>query len=546
MGIESGLFKSQDQTEGDSSQGWTLGEQHPQFWDGLGLSVPKGLGQGVANGIAMMAGGSHIDPLAPSNPVLARTGYRPGTTEIAPWQVKYNEQADALEAKARDGARALMPNPATTGTGANIVQGFTRTVGEFGTGSLAGGPLGGAAAVAGTEGYASYKDAIDNHVDPDTAKRIGMVSAVANGAGALLPMKVPESWIAALPPVAKFIAQAGAGAAINTSMGAANRASDSTILRSAGYPQMADQMKVWDEASVASDFLTGAFFGGHAGWEHLKSSMVGPAVRDAAKVVQDRQEVINRAPGVPVDPASAASHSQALESALGDLLSNKPVDVRDAQGTFARPDQDTKAQRDIIFDEFQKAGVMDDAKDFDDWLEFKGIETKRTEVPETTSEAGEPLTPESVSARMKDAQERLSEAGPEPSPEERASAIESEKARLVTPESVRDRLQEAHGDDMENVVAKRAEENVSLASGDEVRKGATADLEKATADQEQLQRTADPAAAAVSDKPNMEIPHEGEDVKAADALEEAKLVSQQVDKEADVAFTAAVNCELRH
>jgi hypothetical protein len=188
---------------------------------------------------------------------------------------------------------------------------------------------------------------------------------------------------------------------------------------------------------------------------------------------------------------------------------------------------------------------MDAMDDFDKWV--RGEEAKKPEeLSNVGGEQGEPLTPESVAARKEDAQARLKEAGPEPTPEDRARLIEEEQARLVTPESVRERLEEAHGPDVQKVVADKARENVSIASKDAERQQATDDLGKALQDEQMLARTADPAAAALADRPDMTIPHEGKEVKASDALEEAKATSQQVDKEADTAFTTAVNCAQRH
>jgi hypothetical protein len=123
-----------------------------------------------------------------------------------------------------------------------------------------------------------------------------------------------------------------------------------------------------------TDAITGAFFGAHAGWHGLKSvdaAHVDPAIRDAAKVVQDRQEVMERAQGVPVDMKSAAVHRELMENALGDLMTDKSVDSSgiDIDGAaFARPEIDESAATQIIRDAFVKSGVLDDAAQFDRWL----------------------------------------------------------------------------------------------------------------------------------------------------------------------------------
>jgi hypothetical protein len=69
--------------------------------------------------------------------------------------------------------------------------------------------------------------------------------------------------------------------------------------------------------------------------------------------------------------ASAAIHRRALETALGDLMTGKPVDLSDVKtegATFARPEIDETAATQIIRDAFVQSDVLDDAADFDRWL----------------------------------------------------------------------------------------------------------------------------------------------------------------------------------
>lgn len=547
MAVSEGLFRGQDQSAQalESSPGWTIDEQKPQFWDSFGLlPVMTGIGSGVANGVATLANGLKFsqepDEFAPSE-----AAYQASKGELPPWQKKVNDVLDSIETQARAGAKSLMPDPKTTGTAANILNGFARSVTEFGAGTLSAGPVGGAAVLGGTEAYSRYHDLRDQGVDDETAKRSALITGITNAAGALTPFSLPAKLLEPLSAAGAFLTQTGAGAAINTSMGAASRLADSAILRHAGYPDMADQAKPWDEANLLTDAVTGAFFGAHAGFEGLRDTAVGPQARDAAAVVHDHQEIINRAPGVPVDMASAAIHREALQSALTDLMQNKPVslDERVDGATFARPDQDTEISRSIIKEEFDKAGVLADAEEFDRWLKGETV-PRETLPPEKPTEAGEVLTPESVQARLVDAQGRLALAGEEPKPEERAAAIEQEKERLTTPESVRERLQATYGEDIARVVAERAE--TPFKEVDEARKQAQSDLEKAQADQEQLARAADPAQAALAARPDMELPTDGKPVKAADTLEAARMESEQVDREADTAFMTAAACASRY
>jgi hypothetical protein len=382
MPLSQGLFKSQDQTEQDLTQGpgWTIDEQKPSFFDNSLMAPIRGLGQGAADGISVLTHGvqfgghaSSMDavmsgPLAASQATREMMGEKP---EDWAWKKDAASSLEDISAKSRDFSKSLIPDPRVTGTGANIIQGFSKAVTEFSAGSVAAGPFGGAATLAASEGYARYQDLRDQGVDEETAKNAGLLEAITSGGSALLPMGMPARWLKGLSTPGTLLAQAGAGAVINTSFGAASRYASAKILADAGYPEQAELQKPWDETNVITDALAGLFFGAHAGWHGLKAGEVDPSIRDAAKVVQDRQEVNERAPGVPVDMRSAAVHRQALEAALGDLMLDKPVDLAhlDTEGaTFARPEIDESHAAEIIREEFKKSGALDDAAAFDRWL----------------------------------------------------------------------------------------------------------------------------------------------------------------------------------
>jgi hypothetical protein len=123
-------------------------------------------------------------------------------------------------------------------------------------------------------------------------------------------------------------------------------------------------------------------------------------------VVQDRQEIADRAPGSPVDIRSQAVHRQLLESSLNDLLSGRTVDSAhiDSEGaTFAHGDIDDSHARDIIRDEFIKSGVLDKASEFDRWA--------RGEEPVTPKEVAAPKPEEAPPGKPPT-------FGEEPTPEE--------------------------------------------------------------------------------------------------------------------------------
>ncbi len=381
MTLAAGLYKSQDQQEQDLTDGpgWTIDDQKPTLFGNFAGAVPRGIGQGVAAGISVLAKGlqfpetqSDMDAVM-SGPAAAARATQ-GKTALEPWQEGYNAHlVDASEAS-RAFSKTLIPDPRITGSASNLVQGFSKAATEFTAGSLVGGPVAGATLLGASEGYGHYQDLLDQGVDEQTATKSGLLTAMTSGGSAILPMGMPARWLKGLSTAGTLAAQAGAGVAINTSFGAASRYASAKILEDAGYQNQAEQEQPWDTTNLLTDAITGAFFGAHAGWhglKHVDAANVDPAIRDAAKVVQDRQEVNERAPGVPVDMASAAIHRQALETALGDLMTDKPVDLSDVNvdgATFARPEIDETAATQIIRDAFTKSGVLDDAAQFDRWL----------------------------------------------------------------------------------------------------------------------------------------------------------------------------------
>lgn len=486
MPLNSGLFQEQDQNERDltGGAGWTIDEQKPTVFENLTGAIPRGIGQGLADGLSVLTHGvrfpEHLSPMESvmSGPLAASQAISGKSPELEPWKQSWNEGAQELETSARQYSKSLIPDPRVTGTGANLVQGFAHAVSEYTAGAVAGGPVGGAALLGTSEGYAHYLDLLDQGVDDATARKSALLTGVVNAAGAVLPMSLPAKTLGGLSTAGTLLAQAGAGAAINTGFGVASRYASAKILRDAGYPEMADQQEPWDGMNVAVDALSGLFFGAHAGWHGLKAGDVDPSVRDAAKVVQDRQATADRAPGVPVDMASAAIHRESLETALGDLLSDRPVSLRgeDVEGaSFARPEENTEEARSIMHDEFVKSGVLDTAAQFDRWL------------------AGEP----------------------EP------------KRPEVTPGMAAGEAPDVHPDaDLTTQVARDFQNDGTVVSE---------------------QTPSHPPTAALADRPALQIVGEdGEPRDAASAHASASAAESQANKDAEPMFRAAVDCEARH
>lgn len=522
MPLANALYKSQEQNEQDLTQGpgWTIDEQKPTVFSNFAGAIPRGIGQGGADALAALAHGSAMVGDAARESALAEAGLP--DEEATPW--KQAAPAAETEAAAREFSKSLTPDPRITGTGANIVQGFSKAVTEFGVGAAAGGPLGGASLLGASDGYAHYQDLRDQGVDEETAKRSGLLEAVTSGGSALLPMGMPARWLKGLSTAGTIAAQAGAGAVINTSFGAASRYASAKILDDAGYHEMAEQMKPWDETNVITDALAGVFFGAHAGihgLNELKAADVDPSIRDAAKVVQDRQEVNDRAPGVPVDMKSAAVHRASLETALGDLMNDKPVDLSqvDTEGaTFARPEIDETPTAAIIREEFKKSGVLDFADDFDRWL------------------AGEkPREPKEVSIEPP-------EATPEPV-----------EARATEPGSMTD--QDSNVTQLHLPVTEPAADigsfPIDAANAPSARKPWTQRLKPidmgGASSEELLGKYRQLPPAVLADRPDLQIVNEhGEALHAGDEQAKAVEAEAQANKEADPMHQAAVDCEARH
>lgn len=382
MALEAGLYKSQDQLEQDADSGplTTIDDQKPTTFGNVVGSPFRGIGQGVSDGISMLAHGINsevIPAMMEANPFagMAGTGGEkllkglPGAKAVAATPEALEVVSDAT----REYSKSLVGDPRTTGAAANVIQGFSKAATEFTLGSLAGGPEVGATFLGATEGYAHYNDLLDLGVDEETAQKSGLTTAMLSGGAAVLPMAMPAKWLAGLSAPTALAAQAATGAVVNTGFGAVNRYAGAKILRDAGYDTMADQQEVWDKVNVLTDAISGAFFGAHAGWhgfKELSNARLDPSLLDAAKAVQDRQAVIDAAPGLPVDAKSAAVNRQALEKSMTDLLTDKPVDLSEidtAGATFARGEVDESAATKIIRDAFAESGVLNE-KELDHWV----------------------------------------------------------------------------------------------------------------------------------------------------------------------------------
>jgi len=248
----------------------------------------------------------------------------------------------AFNADAR--ARAMAPDPLTTGAAGQLLNGLGDVLAQVGIGSavsaLSGGTGPGAvmasgAATAGlSTGRATYSELKQRGVDASTAVNAGFVDAVMTGAGVAMPAAIGFSGMAApvtglglrLTQPAYYGANAALGAGANVAMGITQRSTLHDVLQSAGYEAMATQYAPIDAAAATAEAVLGGVFG-------LAGARAGLPMRardvvDGAMVARDaRHRAIDTAPGAPVDPVSSVAHAKALDEAVRATWEGRPVDV---------------------------------------------------------------------------------------------------------------------------------------------------------------------------------------------------------------------------
>lgn len=369
-------LEEQEQTQsaaiGGSWNPWQ-GPSKPSFFSGMGPSEDtaylgpiyrtlEAAGNGAAKGEALLAGVAHG--------FNAFAAERLGNVPVVGPMMKYEEQQSAaLEQDAAQRVKALTPDPSTTGTAVQMLNGIVSGAYRMTVGSLAGGPLGGAALLGGSEAVNRYNDLTAQGVNAGTAAESAGVTGVLQGAGALFP----GGWGAGL------VKRIATGVAGNVGLGIASRFADHAVLEHGGYTDMANQQKVMDGSQVIADAVLGAGFGYlshlHAGAEASALAQrqklldaIGPlgqsaGAEDAARTVELAAADRRASPGVPTDPASQAAHQSALQSATTSLLRGESVDVSDSgienAQMLARPEEPQEdLGRQVIAQAFRNAGVQ--------------------------------------------------------------------------------------------------------------------------------------------------------------------------------------------
>lgn len=319
---------------GQMSDPWH-GPSKPGFFAGFGYNddnaylgpltpILTGIGSAVSKAVAGAAGGASAfyGGEASLGDSLARAvGLHPDP-DSNPLKM-LSEELARTQAAAQKNVDALTPSPSTTGAAFQIVHGVAEGVSLAAAGATAGGLPGAALLTGSTEGAGRYHELSEEGVSPGIAAASAGVTALASGAGVLIPGGFGSTLATRLLT----------GAASNVGLGMAARYADHKILEAGGYPEMAEQQKVWDSTQILTDALLGSVFGGlahlHAGKEAdaIKAAANEPGVQDAALATNLAAHDRAAAPGVPVDPEAAATHQAAMEKATNDLLQGKPVDV---------------------------------------------------------------------------------------------------------------------------------------------------------------------------------------------------------------------------
>lgn len=338
----------------------------------------ESVGKGAAMGENTLAGVWHAQAAFGARYL----GSVPG---VGAYYRQLEKDTAATQRDAIDRAKAMTPDATTTGSAVQLVNGVGSGLYRYTVGSLVGGPLAGAATVGTTEATSRYQELLERGATPGTAGASAAVTGGFAAAGALLPAGFGSS----------LIAKIATGAASNLGFGLVSRYADHKVLEAAGYPEMAEQQKVWDSAALMTDLILGGGFGAFAHYMHARGvkpeealipagawgasprtaefeAQLGrdaPGVEDAALTANLAMRDRASSPGVPTDPGAAQSSQTALETAIGHVMQGKRVDVSGTgieNATFAaRPAEDRSNVQTLFVNALKDAGVLDEQRNLE-------------------------------------------------------------------------------------------------------------------------------------------------------------------------------------
>lgn len=321
-------FNDQRALEQDAAENPATSAPEPGFWDGGFDAIGTGLARGSFEAAtSVQAGFSNlwISGLDAAAGVLLPEPRGGGTPNVTGAERAFREDQSAANAEL---ITSLRPSAETSGMAAHILGEISavipRTVGGF----VAAGPLGGAIAAGGPAGYSGEIVAESQGIDPETARKKGLIDAATFSVGALLP--VSRILSSAIPD---FAAAVGA----NVGLGIASRGGTAALLEANGYTQQAQQYKALDSTGLMVDALFGSLFWGMGRGFRPRTSDV-----DAGLAANNGLHHQNgTAPGTPIDPRSSVAHQNALDQAIAQLSRGEPVNVGALMdgATFIRSDR---------------------------------------------------------------------------------------------------------------------------------------------------------------------------------------------------------------
>lgn len=382
---------------------WNPETAQPKWYDGMGVSEDtaylgplyralEGAGEGAAKGEELLGGLWH----AQYGFYARHLGDVPG---VGSYFREMEKDTAGMQQDARERVKAMTPDPATTGAAAQVVHGLASGFTRYSMGALAGGPLAGAGIVGGSEAANRFQELTEQGVTPGAAGASAAVTGGFAAAGALMPAGFGSS----------LITKILTGAASNAGFGLVSRYADHQVLEAAGYPEMAEQQKVWDSTAVLTDLLLGGGFGAAAHLLHAspgatpeetqarireleaKLGRGAPGAEDAALTANLAMRDRASGPGPAVDPQSARAQQAALEKGTADLLQGKPVDVTGTgieNATFAaRPPEDRSNVQSLFVNALHESGVLDEERNLRDLEAALGARLR-----------GEPIAPRETAA----------------------------------------------------------------------------------------------------------------------------------------------------
>lgn len=228
------------------------------------------------------------------------------------------------------------PNPGEVGTAGRIVGSIVPKLAEV---------IISPALAVGSEIFNQGEDLVRQGVDAKKALAVGVTQGTGLGLGIWAP--IFGSTLATRALVA--------GAGVNVVQGIVTKAAAQKILEG---DKAAEQYNPWELEGLAIDALMGIAFGGLAhlgarGREAREAMTQGD--RDALLVAQQARHLEDTTiPGRPADAAALTAHVQAVEKAVDDLLTGRPVNVDQiVQDARFEPD----APRDALSIEIREAVV---------------------------------------------------------------------------------------------------------------------------------------------------------------------------------------------